>query len=126
MSFTAWANNLALSLGLEAKKIKGGVIWTWTVLEVIVARLDVIVEPEWVVTSFKTERDVIVLGSGKTLEMSNVLFLESKEDIEERGGALFFLLCFLLVTRVKVTFSVTGTSTAIYTLEEGTGTELGL
>jgi len=57
--------------------------------------------------------------------MSNVLLLESKEDIEEREGALPFSLCFLLITRVKTNSPATGISTAIYTLGEGIGTELG-
>ena len=35
--------------------------------------------------------------------MSNVLLLELEEDIEGRKETLFFSLCFLLETRVKVT-----------------------
>ena len=41
---------MTLDLGLETKKTKNGTIWTWTVLEVIVAGPNVIAEPWQVVT----------------------------------------------------------------------------
>ena len=58
--------------------------------------------------------------------MSNILLLKLEEDIKEkkRGFTLFLML--LLVTRVKVTFSVSSTSTAILTLGKDIKTRSGL
>ena len=56
--------------------------------------------------------------------ISNVLVLELEEDIKEREEALFFLLHFLLETRVKTTSSVSSTLTAILISRENIGTEL--
>ena len=58
--------------------------------------------------------------------MSNILLLKLEEDIKEkkRGFTLFLML--LLVTRVKVTFSVSSTSTAILTLVKDIKTRSGL
>jgi len=49
----------------------------------------------------------------RAYEMSNILLLKSEEDTEGKKEALFFSLCFLLETRVKVTSSVSGTLIAI-------------
>ena len=49
----------------------------------------------------------------RACEISDVLFLELKKDIEEREKTLIFLLYFLLVTRVKVISSASSTSIAI-------------
>ena len=46
-----------------------------------------------------------------------ILLLESEKDIKERKETLLLPLCFLLVARVKVISSASGTSTAISTLE---------
>ena len=48
-----------------------------------------------------------------TYKISNILLLESEEDIEGKEVALLFFLCFLLKTRVKATFLASGTLLAI-------------
>ena len=55
--------------------------------------------------------------------MSNILLLKLEEDIKEkkRGFTLFLMLLL-----VKVTFSVSSTSTAILTLGKGIKTRSGL
>ena len=50
-------------------------------------------------------------------EAHEILLLESEKDIKERKETLLLTLCFLLVARVKVISSASGTSTAISTLE---------
>jgi len=74
------------------------------VLKFIIDRLDV--------ASLETGQVVTAIKRGEAHEINNVLLLKSEEDIEGKEETLLFLLCFLLVTRVKVT-SVSGTSTAI-------------
>ena len=69
---------------------------------------------------------ILTLERERACEMSNVLLLELEEDIEEREEALFFSLCFLLETRVKVTSSISGILTAILILEEDFRTKSGL
>ena len=99
---------MALDLGLEAKGTGGGAIWAWIVLEVIV-----------------TGRVVTALRRGGAPETSDVLLLEL-EGVSERGeGTLLLPLHFWLVTRVKVTSSASGASTAIFTSGEGVGTGTG-
>jgi len=84
------------------------------VLKVIIAGLDVIAKPEQIITGFETRWVVLALMRRKrAYKMSNVLFLESEKDIEGRKETLFFSLCFLLETRVKVTSSASGTLIAI-------------
>ena len=50
-------------------------------------------------------------------EAHEILLLESEKDIKERKETLLLPLCFLLVARVKVISSASGTSTAISILE---------
>ena len=83
------------------------------ILEIVISRLDAIADLEWVITALKRE------GAYK---ISDVLFLESEEDIKKRKENLSFSLYFLLKTRVKVTFLDSDTSTAISTLGEDVGT----
>jgi len=66
------------------------------------------------------------LEKGRAHEISDVLLLESDQNIEERKETLPFLLYFLLVTRVKVTSSISSTSAAISTLDENIRTRLEL
>ena len=54
LAFVAWAKNLTLSLGLEAKGIGEDAIWGLMGLEIVIARLGVIAEPEWVNTVSQT------------------------------------------------------------------------
>jgi len=61
------------------------------------------------------EQVVTVLERGRAYKISNILLLELEKYIEERKEALSFLLCFLLVTRMKATFSASGTSMDIST-----------
>jgi len=98
--------DLALGLGLKAKRTEGNTIWTWIVLEVVVA--------EQVVTALKREG---------ALEISDVLLLKLEGVPEREERILFLSLYFWLVIRVKVTSSATGTSTAIFTSEEDAGIE---
>jgi len=91
LAFAACANNLTLGLGFEAKGTGRGAIWSWMVLEVIVA---VAAEPERVVAGFEASRVVTALGRGGAHEMSDVLLLELEEDKERREGALLFPLRF--------------------------------
>ena len=86
------------------------------VLEVVIVRLDITAEPVQVVTA---------LEKGGAYEISNILLLESEKDMEERKEALLFSLYFLLETRVKMTSSVSDTSTAISIIGEDIGIESG-
>ena len=80
-----------MGLGFEAKGTGGGAIWSWIVLEVVVA---VTAEPEQVVAGFEASRVVTALGRGGAREMSDVLLLEPEKDKEGRKGALPFSLRF--------------------------------
>jgi len=95
LAFAACVNDLTLDLGFEAKETGGGAIWSWMVLEVVVA---VTAEPERVVAGFEAGRVVTALGRGGAREMSNVLLLEPEEDKEGRKEALLFLSLALLVS----------------------------
>jgi len=106
-----------LGLGLKAKRIRGA-IWGLIVSEVVIAKLDVIAGPEQVVTGSETGQVVTALKREKAHEISNILLLESEENIKGREETLLYLLCFILETRVKVTSSASGTSTAISISEE--------
>ena len=86
------------------------------VLEVVIVRLEITAEPVQVVTA---------LEKGGAYEISNILLLESEKDMEERKEALLFSLYFLLETRVKMTSSVSDTSTAISIIGEDIGIESG-
>ena len=108
---------MTLGLGLKAKRIRGA-IWGLIVSEVVIAKLDVIAGPEQVVTGSETGQVVTALKREKAHEMSNILLLESEENIKGREETLLYLLCFILETRVKVTSSASGTSTAISISEE--------
>jgi len=108
---------LTLGLGLKAKRIRGA-IWGLIVSEVVIAKLDVIAGPEQVVTGSETGQVVTALKREKAHEMSNILLLESEENIKGREETLLYLLCFILETRVKVTSSASGISTAISISEE--------
>ena len=68
---------MALGLGLEAKGTRGGAIWAWMVLEVVVTR-----------------QVVTALGRGGALETSNVLLLESGGVPEREEETLPLLLRF--------------------------------
>ena len=92
------------------------------VLEIIIARLSIIAEPEWVITGFETRWVVTALKRGKAYEISSILLLELEEDIEKREKTLFFPLYFLLETRVKATSLVSSILTAILILEENVET----
>lgn len=52
------------------------------VLDVVIARLDVTAKPGWVVTA---------LGRGEAHKISDILLLESEEDMEEREETLLFV-----------------------------------
>jgi len=56
-------------------------------------------------------------------EISNVLLPELEKDIKIKEDTLFFFLCFLLKTRIKVTSSTSGISIAILISEEDAETE---
>ena len=68
---------------------------------------------------------VTALGKSKACKISNILLLELEKDMEERKEALLFSLYFLLETRVRVTSSASGISTAISILGKNVGTESG-
>ena len=55
LAFVFWVNDLTLGLGLEAKKTERGVIWNLIVLGVIIAKLNIIAEIGWVITSFEAK-----------------------------------------------------------------------
>jgi len=59
----------------------------------------------------------------RAYEISNVLLPELEKDIERREEALLFFLCFLLKTKIKVTSSTSGISTAILISEDDAETE---
>ena len=65
------------------------------------------------------------MGKSKACKISNILLLELEKDMEERKEALLFSLYFLLETRVRVTSSASGISTAISILGKNVGTESG-
>jgi len=75
-----------------------------------------------IAAGFEAALAVTALGAGGALETSGVLFLELIG--EEEDALAFPLPPFLLVTRVKATFSASGTSTFIST--SGEGVEIGL
>ena len=87
-AFAAWANDLALGLGLE----------------VVVAAA----------AGFEAALAVTALGAGGALETSGILFLELVGGGED---ALAFPLPFLLVTRVKATSSTSSTAYSIWVFE---------
>ena len=72
---------------------------------------------------FEAVLAVTVLETGGALETSKILFLKL---VGGEGDTLAFLLHFLLVTRVKVTSSTSGTSTTISTSGDGVGIGLEL
>ena len=72
-AFAAWANDLALGLGLEVKETGGGPFWSWAGLEVVIA---VTAEEEQVTASFKAALVITALGAGEALKTSGILFLE--------------------------------------------------
>jgi len=63
-----------LGLGLEAKKIEEDIIWNLMVLEIIIARLDIIAELGQVVIALERER---------VYEINNILLLKL-ENIKEK------------------------------------------
>jgi len=77
------------------------------------------------VAGFEAGGVVIALGGGGAHEISAVLLLEPEKDRKRKEEALPFPLRFWLVTRVKVTSSASGPSTAISTSEKEVGTETG-
>jgi len=99
---------------LKAKRTRENAIWCLIVLNVIIARLDIIAELGWDITDFETVQVITPLERGRAYKMNNILLLELEKDIK----ALPFLLCFLLVIRVKANFSVSSTLTVISTLGE--------
>ena len=54
LAFTTYVNYLILGLYLEAKKTGEDTIWDLIVLEVVIARLDIIAEPGQDITNFET------------------------------------------------------------------------
>jgi len=77
---------------------------------------------EQVAAGFEAALAVTVLGAGGALETSGILFLELVGGGE--NTLAFPLPLFLLVTRVKVTSSTSGTSTSILTSGDGVGIRL--
>jgi len=75
-----------------------------------------------VAAGFEAALAVTALGAGGALETSGILFLELVGGGED---TLAFSFPFLLVTRVKVISSTSGTSTSISTSGDGVGIELG-
>ena len=61
---------MILSLSLKAKEIKEDTIWDLMVLEVVIARLDIMAELGQVVLALKRK---------KAYKISNILLLESEE-----------------------------------------------
>ena len=61
---------MILSLSLKAKEIKEDTIWDLMVLEVVIARLDIMAELGQVVLALKIK---------KAYKISNILLLESEE-----------------------------------------------
>ena len=111
LALAAWANDLTLGLGLEAKGTSGGALWGWAGLESVVAA----------VAGFEAVLVVTILETGGALKTSEILFLKL---VGEGKDTLAFLLLFLLVTRVKVTSSTSGASTLISTSGDGVGIRL--
>jgi len=68
LAFASWVNNLTLGLGLEAKKIERDAIWNLIVLEVIIAKLNIIAELGWVITGFEAKWVVTALEKGKPIK----------------------------------------------------------
>lgn len=116
---------MTLGLDLDAKKTEREATWSLIILEVVIARLYIIVKPGQVVTGFKTEWVIIALGREEGYKISNVLLLELEEDIKRRKEAFCFFLCFLLVTRVKVIPLVSDVLIVISILGEGVRTKSG-
>ena len=110
---------------MEAKNIEEDIIWGFIVWEVVIAKIGIIAETEWVITSFEAEWVITALKRGIAYEMRNFLLLELEENIKGREETLPFLLYFLLDIRAKATFSVSGTSTAILISGEDVGTRSG-
>ena len=69
-AFAAWANDLALGLGLEAKGTGGGPFQSWAGLGVIIA-------------GFEAVLAVTALRVGGALETSGILFLELVREEED-------------------------------------------
>ena len=109
---------MTLGLDLEIKEIKENIIWCLIVLEITIAELSIIAEPEKNITGFETGQVFTALERGEFWKISNILLLKPKKDIKGKEKTLLFLLYFLLVTRVKATYLVSGTSTAISTSKE--------
>ena len=78
-------------------------------------------EEEQVAAGFEAALAITILGAGRALETSRILFLELVGGGED---ALVFSFSFLSVTRVKATSSTSGASTSIST--SGDGVEIGL
>ena len=87
-------------------------------MEVVVAAA---AEEGRVAAGFEAALAVTALGAGGALETSGILFLELVGGGED--ALAFLLLPFLLVTRVKATFSASGISTVISTSEKDIGIE---
>jgi len=68
---------------------------------------------------------VLALKRKKAYKISNILLLESEEDIEGKEIALPFFLCFLLKTGVKATSLASSTLLAISILGKNIGTRSG-
>ena len=79
-AFAAWANNLALGLGLETKGTGEGLFWSWADLGIVTATT---AEKEWVVAGFEAVLAVTAFGAGGALETSGILFLELVEGYQE-------------------------------------------
>jgi len=77
---------------------------------------------EQVAAGFEAVLVITALGAGGALETSGILFLEL---VGGEDNTLAFSLPFFLVTRVKVTSSISDASTFISTLGEEVGTGLG-
>ena len=88
---------------------------------VIIARLGIIAELGQVITGCETGQVITALEKEGAHEIDDILLLESEEDIEGRKDFLLFSLYFLLLFRVKATFSASGTPTAISTSEKNIG-----
>ena len=60
-TFAAWANDLVLGLGLEAKGTSGSPFWSWAGLEIVEAAA---AEEGQIAAGFEAVLAVIALGAG--------------------------------------------------------------
>ena len=86
LTFVIWTNDLILGLGLKAKKIRGDNTQDLIVSKVITVRLDIIAKLWQDIASFETRQVVTILERESIWEISNILLLKSKKNIESCTG----------------------------------------